>query len=104
MKLMKDLADERIIFYWIDSSEERLSPSLATLDLAKEWRDQRMFDSYPGAERRSSIIDRRSNRNKRESMTKSHRSARTNPQGRRITDIPVAVDVDLVKEKLQEFY
>jgi hypothetical protein len=104
MKLVKDLTHDGIRFYWIDESEERLSPELATLDLAKEWRIKTLFDSYKESERRVSVIDRRSDSDKRERTSKTLRASQSNPQGRRITDIAVQVDIDLVKQKLKELY
>ncbi|SIS96394.1 hypothetical protein [Neptunomonas antarctica] len=101
MKLVKNLTDNGIRFYWIDESEDRLSPELATLQLAKEWRIQTLFNTYKAVERRSSIIDRRSDSNKRERISKNHHSLQSNPQGRRVADRVVEVYIDLAKKQLQ---
>ena len=102
MELVKNLTDNGIRFYWTDESEQRLSPELATFEQAKEWRIQTLFDTYKDVERRASIIDRRSDSDKRERMSKNYQSLQTNPQGRRLADKVVEVYIDLVKQKFQE--
>jgi len=100
MKLVKDLVDGRIVFYWIDTSGTKLSPDHATFQLAQEWWKHYLFSRYDGEERRKSIIDRRSDADKRRRMDKSEKLSSISPYGRRRTDIPVAVDIDLVAERL----
>jgi len=104
MELVKDLTDEGIIYYWVDQSGEEMSPHLHSFSLAEEWRIRYLFSLYAGEERRASIIDRRSNLEKRKLMEKNHLSSRNNPLGRRKSDIPAAVDIDLFEEKIKEFY
>ncbi|MBQ0785502.1 MAG: hypothetical protein KBT66_14820 [Amphritea sp.] len=103
MELVKDLSDSGIVFYWIDEAGGRISPELATLNLAHEWHQQALFEAYSGEERRVSVIDRRSDRNKRDSMLRNYISSQANPNGRRASDVADEVDLDLVKEKLKEF-
>ncbi|WP_019623334.1 hypothetical protein [Amphritea japonica] len=101
MELVKDLSDSGIVFYWIDEAGVRISPELVTLNLANEWHQKILFESYSGQERRISVIDRRSDQDKRDSMIRNYISSQAFPKGRRITDIPAEVDQDLVKEKLK---
>ncbi|WP_299183401.1 hypothetical protein [uncultured Neptuniibacter sp.] len=103
MKLVKDLNENGIVFYWIDDSGEQISPDLYCLIVAEEWWKTYLFSQYEGAERRKSIIDRRHDLEKRKMMERNHKFSRQNPQGRRKTDQPIKVDIDLVKEKLEEF-
>ncbi|KEA64595.1 hypothetical protein ADIMK_1048 [Marinobacterium lacunae] len=60
-----------------------------------------MFSRYEGDERRKSIIDRRSDAEKRRRMEERGNLLSISPYGRRHTDIPVDVDIDLVAEKLK---
>ncbi len=103
MELVKDLSDSGIVFYWIDEMGGRISPELATLNLAHEWHQQALFEAYSGEERRVSVIDRRSDRSRRDSMVRNYISSQANPHGRRASDVADEVDLDLVKEKLKEF-
>lgn len=101
MRLVKDLVDSRIVFYWIDETDKRLSPDHATFQLAQEWWKSYMFSRYEGDERRKSIIDRRSDAEKRRRMEEQSNLSSISPYGRRHTDTPVEVDIDLVAEKLK---
>jgi hypothetical protein len=103
MMLVKDLSDSGIIFYWVDAAGGRISPELATLNLAHEWHQQALFEAYSGEERRVSVIDRRSDWDKRDIMVRNYISSQANPHGRRASDVVAEVDLDLVKEKLKEF-
>lgn len=103
MVLVKDLSDSGIVFYWVNEVGGQISPELATLNLAHEWHQQVLFETYLGEERRVSVIDRRSDRDKRDSMIRNYISSQANPHGRRVSDVAVEVDLDLVKEKLKEF-
>ena len=103
MELVKDLSDSGIIFYWVDEVGIRISPELATLNLAHEWYQQTLFDAYKGQERRVSMIDRRSDRCKRDAMVRNYISAQANPNGRRISDAAAEVNLDLVKKKLKSY-
>ncbi|GGB99401.1 hypothetical protein GCM10011352_26990 [Marinobacterium zhoushanense] len=100
MYLIKDLLDGRIVYYWLNEVDHQISPHLSTLQHAEEWWKAYKFARYEGDERRASVIDRRSNTEKRRRMESSNRYTSINPYGRRATDIPVKVHRDLVPEKL----
>ena len=104
MQLIKDLNDIEIIFYWTDDSGQMLSPALHSLPLAEEWYKNFLFSTYEGKERRHSIIDRRSNEERRTKMDRNQRFGRRNPTGRRASDKPISVTLDLTKEKLKLLY
>lgn len=101
MHLIKDLVDGRIVYYWLDVNERPLSTFFSTFKLAEEWWKEYMFSQYAGEERRRSIIDRRTNEEKRKRLQLNNRFVSINPNGRRTTDKPIRVDRDLVAEKLQ---
>lgn len=100
MKLVKDLVDHRIVYYWT-LDEHRISPLLASFVLAEEWFIKFHNDTYVGEERRRSHIDRRKLHNHRK-KTEAIAIVPTNPAGRRLIDKPVKVDIDLAKEKMQK--
>ncbi|WP_286238277.1 hypothetical protein [Neptuniibacter halophilus] len=103
MRLVKDLHRSSIVYYWNDTDDVMISPHLANLNLAKEWRDTYLFSLYAGEERRRSVIDRRQDESSRRAMDIALYVARIRPQGRRITDIPVTVDIDLAADKLSVY-
>ncbi|MBV0934512.1 hypothetical protein [Marinobacterium weihaiense] len=96
MTLCKDLVEGRIRFYWTSQSGALLSPMMATLQEAAEWWTAFQFSQYEGPERRCSIIDRRSDHDKR----RRFESRDANPMGRRTTDRPVRVDCDMATPKI----
>ncbi|MBV1789035.1 hypothetical protein KQ940_13335 [Marinobacterium sp. D7] len=100
MYLIKDLQEGRIVYYWLDADDRLISPHLSTIQHAEEWWKLYSFARYDGDERRSSVIDRRSNTEKRRRMESANRYTSINPYGRRTTDIPVKVHRDLVPEKM----
>ncbi|MBV1789505.1 hypothetical protein KQ940_15730 [Marinobacterium sp. D7] len=100
MRLVKDLVDSRIVLYWTADTGKQLSTYLASLSQAEEWWKAYMFSRYDGEERRQSILDRRTNAEKRRRIVQSSELIPISPYGRRRTDIPVKVDVDLVADKL----
>ncbi|MBV1789034.1 hypothetical protein KQ940_13330 [Marinobacterium sp. D7] len=102
MYLVKDLIDCRIVFYWLDDAGIQVSAELPTFQDAEEWWKIHIFAQYEGFERRKSIVDRRTDFEKRQRMDNSHRFASINPYGRRMTDRPIKVDIDLATEKLAE--
>ncbi|WP_415903238.1 hypothetical protein ACMXYR_05680 [Neptuniibacter sp. QD29_5] len=102
MKLVKDFINYEIVFYWADESLTPCSPHLHSITAAEEWWKKYLFSQYQGPERRKSIVDRRSNHDKRNSMDKNQYS-RSNPLGRRESDKPVKVEIDLFQEKIKEF-
>ncbi|SEG76175.1 hypothetical protein [Marinobacterium lutimaris] len=101
MYLVKDLVGGRIVYFWQDKNGSPRSDFFSTFLNAEEWWKTHVFALYAGVERRTSIIDRRTNYDKRRRLDHSHRFASSNPNGRRITDLPVKVSRDLAAEKLQ---
>jgi len=102
MYLIKDLIDCRIVFYWLDERGYQISPDLCSFPRAEEWWKAHMFAQYKGVERRTSIVDRRTDFDKRQRMDNSYRFASINPYGRRQTDQPIKVHLDLADEKLMQ--
>jgi hypothetical protein len=102
MKLVKDLVDGRIVFYWMDEKGTLISEYLHPLLEAEEWWKHFMFAQYEGEERRLSIYDRRQDLETRKRLELREKYNRTNPIGRRVTDVAIAVDLDLSKEKIDE--
>lgn len=104
VKLIKDLIEGRIVFYWMDENGEVVSTYLHSFIEAEEWWKMFMFSQYSGEERRQSICDRRQDMDTRRKLEFREKFNRTNPTGRRVTDIPVTVDLDLSKEKIEQLY
>ncbi|WP_420600646.1 hypothetical protein [Neptuniibacter sp.] len=100
--LVKNLHQERVVFYWVNKLGKRVSPLRSTQNLAEEWWKNHMFSSYAGQERRKTIIDRRKCFNTRTIMNQRTNIA-TDPVGRRITDHPFTVTFNLYNKKIQEF-
>lgn len=101
MKLIKDLNQNEVVLYWSGAGAEKLSPNLHNLAESEEWWKKYHFSLYQGEERRASIYDRRKDEMKRGFFDTHNRFVRPNPDGRRITDKPVKVDVDLAELKLK---
>lgn len=104
MKLVKDLSDEGVVLYWVEDESHVVSPHLRTLMDAEEWWKKHMFAQYSGDERRGSIYDRRRDLTMRQHFEFSDKFTRLHPNGRRATDTPVSVDVDLFQQKLKCFH
>ncbi len=103
MHLVKDLHEQRIVYYWIDEQETQISPFLASIPLAEEWRNLYLHKQYQGWDRRRSHIDRRRLVHKRDQASAQH--AISNPaKGRRSSDKPIKVDIDLAKSKLEKLF
>jgi hypothetical protein len=100
MKLVKDLLEGRIVFYWLFEDGIQVSHHLHTLQEAEEWWKEFMFAQYEGNNRRRSIHDRRKNHDHRKQLELIERYGRSNPLGRRETDSPIRVDIDLFQEKI----
>lgn len=100
MKLIKDLVDDRIVYYWT-IEEGVISPMLASLELASEWYVKFVHEGYTGEERRTSLIDRRRLYTKRD-KTRNTEILPTNPIGRRKTDVGVVVAEDISADKIQK--
>lgn len=103
MRLVKDIDKNGIFFYWSDPDfiDVPISPRLPCIELAKEWRDKHLFSLYRGDERRHSHIDRRLDKTKRKQVDEALFYSRQRPEGRRSTDKPLTVDIDLVADKVQ---
>ena len=96
-KLVKDFIKGKITFYWIDKKKKPQSPALPSAFHAKEWLINHYFDSYDGPERRKTLVDRRYlEKNKGNSKRNSH------TPGRRITDRPIKVDINLADKKIAD--
>ena len=104
MALVKNMHEDRIVYYWCDDAGKRVSPLLANKALADEWRRQTMHENYAGKERRSSSLDRRLYQHKREQHQGNTKVSPLFSQGRRTTDKPVKVEHDLAKAKLEELF
>lgn len=101
IRLVKDFADYRIFFYWIDSRDNQISPALETLYHAREWFYQHHCNQYAGPERRLRQADRRNQAAARGAHSSRRASRRANSIGRRLTDQPVHVSADLARGKIQ---
>ena len=104
MRLVKDLHNHRIIYYWIDDSDVKLSPDLASLELAEEWRLVHMHESYQGWNRRTSHLDRRRHQHKRNQQALDRGGMNLISSGRRKADRSAKVDVDRAKSKLAALF
>lgn len=104
VQLVKDLSPSGIVYYWIDEWSEKISPDIPTLQLADEWRTRFVFSKFEGIERRNSFLDRRKDSNQRKELDKNLFHNRLNPVGRRETDEPITIDIDLAVEKLKVYY
>ena len=103
LKLIKDLENYKLVYYWACSDQGKVSPDLPTLLHASEWIIQHQATTYEGSERRKTLLDRR----KKKTLPNNHEtelvfSRRLKPEGRRITDTIPKVDLDLSAEKLLE--
>ncbi|WP_415903234.1 hypothetical protein ACMXYR_05660 [Neptuniibacter sp. QD29_5] len=96
-KLVKDYLEHKIVFYWQSEGSKRASPTFPSLIHAKEWLINQYFDSYKGPERRKHKVDRRS-------LQKGDFSSKRDPytHGRRITDRPIKVDINLADQKIAD--
>ncbi|WP_420599472.1 hypothetical protein [Neptuniibacter sp.] len=104
MKLVKDLTGGRIVYYWVDGNDEVASDYLHSFVEAEEWWKHLMFSLYEGEDRRRSICDRRQDQETRKKLEYREKFHRSNPLGRRVTDMPVSIDIDLSKEKIKQLY
>jgi len=102
MQLVKDLCDEGIVLYWSDE-DQRVSPYLHTMVDAEEWWKKYHFAQYEGEERRRTIYDRRANQEMRKHFELNGRYIAARPDGRRETDHPVFIALDLFEEKMNIF-
>ena len=104
LELVKDFESFQFFFYWIDSgTRKRVSPKLPTVEYAKEWWLSYNNRSFCGVDRRRRKYDRRERDSKvRLTGTQIFFSKRKPQtcQGRRVTDRPVFVSIDLAVPKL----
>ncbi len=101
MTLVKDMQNDRIVYYWTDKQHQQISPLLASIPLADEWRTQYLHEAYEGRQRRTSSIDRRRYRHKRDMHQGRGNVSPLFSGGRRATDKEAKVTQDLAGEKLQ---
>lgn len=100
--LVKNLHNERVIFYWVNKTGKRVSPLEHSQSTAEEWWKTFMFSQYNGAERRKTIVDRRACFTTRAIMDQRTQVA-TDPVGRRYTDHPIKIDINLYDKKIKQF-
>ncbi len=100
LRLVRDLIDFRITFYWIDSQNQTISPLLETLAGAREWFVRYQFAAYPGQERRASHLDRRKSQHTSSFQNTRRYQRDPNSHGRRITDQPVHIAIDHATMKI----
>lgn len=102
--LVKDFDAYEFFFYWIDSGTKKpVSPKLPTLEYAKEWWVNYKARLYSGEERRKTTLDRRDRAAKIKLSGTQIFFSKRRPQtcqGRRETDKPVEVSIDLSVRKL----
>lgn len=98
--LVKDLQADRIVYYWTDIEGAIISPLIASLVRAEEWRKVHLQENYRGHQRRSSTIDRRRYAHKRELHSRTANISPLFKRGRRAEDQPIRVDCDLAEAKL----
>ncbi|WP_415896349.1 hypothetical protein ACMXYX_09560 [Neptuniibacter sp. QD72_48] len=102
LKLVKDFIDYQFTYFWVESSgtkARRISKKLPTLEHAREWFIDYHYAQYNGIERRKSKQDQRKNSNNRFNPILCKRNASN--RGRRITDKPIQIDIDLSKKKIK---
>lgn len=98
--LVKNLHNDRVVFYWIDKKGKRVSPVQHTQSHAEDWWKTYAFAQYEGQERRKTIMDRRKCTKTRNIMDQRNKIA-TDPVGRRYTDHPIKVSFDLYDKKIK---
>lgn len=102
LKLVKDFIDYQFTYFWVElsgSKARRVSKNLPTLEHAKEWFINHHFSQYSGQERRKTKQDQRHNSNIKLSPILCKRN--TSSKGRRVTDKPIHVDIDLSIKKIK---
>lgn len=102
--LIKDFINQKIVLYWIDEFDNRVSPLLANMQLAEEWWVKHQFANTSDVERRSSFIDRRKLYIKRVARLDTTRISSKTSAGRRGTDKPIQIHKDLSRVKILQFY
>lgn len=100
LKLVKDFEDFQVIYYWLDETNQKVSPDLPTLTHAEDWLAIQQAEGYKGRDRRRRIVDRRRNQRPPEQQRNGKRSAK--PLGRRKTDKQIQIDIDYSEEKIKQ--
>ncbi|WP_299182821.1 hypothetical protein [uncultured Neptuniibacter sp.] len=96
-RLVKDFINFQFCYYWIDEATTKVSPDLPTFNHAQEWIISYHFSQYQGPERRKRKVDRRLLDAKKQYSSRR----KSTSKGRRITDKPISIDIDLAHKKLQ---
>lgn len=100
--LVKNLYKDKVVFYWVNKEKgKKISPLLSSMLEAEDWWKRYIFSKYEGAERRSTVRDRRLCHSTRDVM-KSRKGEKHISPGRRVTDQPIEVDIDLYQKKLKD--
>ena len=99
--LVKNLYKGNLVFYWVNNQGKKVSPLASNQTEAEDWWKSYMFSQYENAERRQVVRDRRSLHSTRE-IVQSRKGQSTISRGRRITDQPISVDIDLFQKKIDE--
>lgn len=99
--LVKNFLKNTSVFYWVDGKGKKVSPILTNQPDAENWWKLHMFSQYEGKERRKSVRDRRNHHTTRD-ILKSRKGQKKISPGRRVTDQPISVDIDLFKKKLEK--
>ena len=99
--LVKNLYKGNLVFYWVNNKGKKVSPLASNQAEAEDWWKSYMFSQYENAERRQVVRDRRSLHSTRE-IVQSRKGQSTISRGRRVTDQPISVDIDLFQKKLDE--
>lgn len=102
MKLVKDIIDTKVVYYW-NSSDRTVSPAFAQVALARDWLVSKIWSSYPGTERRRMVSDRRRDRQTSTLFSSRFDLKRAHPKGRRMTDlIETNVAIDRCLERVNQ--
>lgn len=101
LELVRDFESGRIIYYWRDPTGEILSPAIASLTLAEEWRNTYLWQGYQGRQRRGTPLDRRRHAHKRELHPRAANVSALFNGGRRASDRVVKLKIDLAAEKIE---
>lgn len=104
MKLVKDLHNHRVVYYWVDDDRVRFSPVLPSLTAAKEWRTTHLYQEYQGWNRRTSHVDRRRYQHKRNNLALDHEQMALLTSGRRTSDRTSKVAIDRAQPKLAALF
>lgn len=100
--LVKNLLNDRVVFYWVNKKGKRVSPVQHTQPHAEDWWKTFVFSCYEGMERRKTIMDRRKCFKTRSIMDQRNKVA-TDPVGRRYTDHPIKISFNIYEKKIKEF-